>query len=78
MGVHLRAEYWGIGLAEEAGRAVIRYAFDVLDVQGLFAGHHPENAASQRLLDKLGFRFTHEQFYAPTGRKHRSYLLGRP
>jgi len=78
MGVHLRTEYWGMGLAEEAGRAVIRYAFDVLDAKGLFAGHHPENAASQRLLSKLGFRFTHQQFYAPTGWKHRSYLLGRP
>jgi ribosomal-protein-alanine N-acetyltransferase len=78
MGVHLRAEFWGTGLADEAGRAVIQYAFDVLAVQGLFAGHHPENAASKRLLRKLGFRFTHEQLYVPTGRKHPSYLLGRP
>ncbi len=78
LGVHLRPEYWGMGLAEEAGRAVIRYAFDKLDVKGLFAGHHPENAASQRLLSKLGFRFTREQLYAPTGRKHPSYLLERP
>jgi ribosomal-protein-alanine N-acetyltransferase len=78
MGVHLRAEYWGTGLAEEAGRAVIRYAFNVLGAKGLFAGHHPENAASRRLLGKLGFRFTHEQLYAPTGRKHPSYLLERP
>jgi RimJ/RimL family protein N-acetyltransferase len=77
LGIHLRAEFWGMGLAEEAGRAVIRYAFDVLGAQGLFAGHHPENAASHRLLSKLGFRFTHEQLYAPTGRMHPSYLLER-
>jgi RimJ/RimL family protein N-acetyltransferase len=78
MGVHLRAEYWGMGMAVEAGRAVVRYAFDVLNAKALFAGHHPENAASQRLLSRLGFRFTHEQLYAPTGRMHRSYLLERP
>jgi len=78
LGVHLRPEYWGMGLAEEAGRALIDHAFETLGAKGLFAGHHPENAASQRLLSKLGFRFTQEQLYAPTGRMHPSYLLERP
>jgi [ribosomal protein S5]-alanine N-acetyltransferase len=78
LGVHLRAEFWGMGLAEEAGRALIGHAFETLGAKGLFAGHHPDNAASQRLLSKLGFRFTHEQLHAPTGRMHPSYLLKHP
>lgn len=77
MGFHLRRDYWGQGLAEEAGRAIIGYAFEELGVSGLFAGHHPANAASRRVLEKLGFRFTHEEFYPPTGSKHPSYLLMR-
>jgi ribosomal-protein-alanine N-acetyltransferase len=78
LGYHLRREYWGQGLAEEAGRAIVAYSFEGLAVKGLFAGHHPENAASRRVLEKLGFTFTHEEFYPPTGNKHPSYLLMRP
>jgi [ribosomal protein S5]-alanine N-acetyltransferase len=78
LGFHLRPAYWGQGLAEEAGRAIIGFAFDKLGATGLFAGHHPANAASRRVLEKLGFRFTHEEFYPPTGAKHPSYLLLRP
>ena len=78
MGAHLRPENWGQGLAEEAGRAVITFAFETLGVKALFAGHHPANAASRRLIEKLGFRFTHEEFYPPTGLNHPSYLLTNP
>ena len=77
MGFHLRPMYWGQGLAVEAGRAIIAYAFETLGAKALFAGHHPANAASRRVLDKLGFRFTHTELYAPTGLEHRSYLLER-
>ena len=78
LGYHLRPAYWGRGLAEEAGRAILRFAFEVVGARGLFAGHHPANAASQRVLKKLGFTFTHEELYPPTGEKHASYLLNRP
>ena len=77
IGVHLYAAYWGQGLAEEASRAIINYGFETVGAEALFAGHHPENAASHRLLKKLGFRFTHTELYAPTGLQHPSYLLER-
>jgi ribosomal-protein-alanine N-acetyltransferase len=77
LGFHLRPEYWNRGLAQEAGRAVIAFAFDKLGAEGLFAGHHPANSASRRVLTKLGFEFTHEELYPPTGLKHPSYLLTR-
>jgi len=75
LGVHLRRPYWGRGLAEEAARAVINFAFERAGVKALFAGHHPANSASQHLILKLGFRRTHEEFYPPTGLNHPSYLL---
>jgi RimJ/RimL family protein N-acetyltransferase len=78
MGVHLRPENWGQGLAQEAGRAVVAIAFGTLGIKALFAGHHPANAASRRLIEKLGFRFTHEELYTPTGLNHPSYLLTNP
>lgn len=78
LGFHLRPEYWGHGLAQEAGRAVIAFAFEQIGAEALFAGHHPANSASRRVLTKLGFQFTHEEFYPPTGLKHPSYLLTHP
>jgi ribosomal-protein-alanine N-acetyltransferase len=78
LGVHLRHDAGGRGLATEASRAVIDHAFSALGATALFAGHHPDNAASRRLLTKLGFVFTHDELYAPTGRLHPSYRLEPP
>jgi ribosomal-protein-alanine N-acetyltransferase len=75
LGVHLRPPYWGRGLAEEASRTVIKFAFENAGAKALFAGHHPANSASQHLISKLGFHRTHEEFYPPTGLQHPSYLL---
>jgi [ribosomal protein S5]-alanine N-acetyltransferase len=77
MGYYLRPKFWGQGFATEAGRAVISCAFNTLGASALFAGHHPENASSRKVLAKLGFRFTHKQLYPPTGLDHDSYLLQR-
>ena len=78
LGFHFLPQYWGQGLGQEAARAVIAFAFESLRVEGLFAGHHPENAASERLLGKLGFRYTHQEIYPPTGLLNPAYLLKNP
>jgi RimJ/RimL family protein N-acetyltransferase len=75
IGVHLRKAFWGQGYAPEAARAVMEYAFYTLGVKALFAGHNPGNGASRRVLEKLGFRYTHDEYYPPTGLDHPSYLL---
>jgi RimJ/RimL family protein N-acetyltransferase len=53
----------------------MRYAFERLEVTGLFAGHNPKNKASRHMLGKLGFRYTHDELYGPTGLEHPCYLL---
>ena len=75
IGFHIRYRHWRQGYAFEAACAVIRYAFDTLMVSGLFAGHNPENEGSRQLLTKLGFKYTHDEFYEPTGLNHPSYLM---
>lgn len=75
IGFHIRADHWGRGFATEAALGVMDYAFKLLSVKGLFAGHHPHNKASQHMLLKLGFRYTHDEYYAPTGLHHPSYML---
>ncbi|MHC1683370.1 MAG: GNAT family N-acetyltransferase [Clostridiaceae bacterium] len=75
IGVHLKDKYWGQGFAKEACNAVIKYAFKELSIEGLFAGHNPMNIASKNLLQCIGFKYTHDEFYPPTALKHPSYTL---
>lgn len=77
LGVHLRPAFWGQGYAAEAAGAVIRYAFEVIGADRIFAGHHPQNEASRKLLSRLGFVSIGDEFYAPTGLHHPSYELRR-
>lgn len=48
------------GYAFEAASAALRHARDVLNVPRLYAVVNPDNAASIRLLEKLGMRFEHK------------------
>ncbi len=75
LGLHLRADHWGQGYATEAARAAIDYAFTKVGALALVAGHHPRNEASRSVLRRLGFRYTGDDFYAPTGLNHPSYAL---
>jgi len=78
LGFHLCPGCWGKGLATEAAQAAISYGFQTLGASALFAGHHPENKISPKVLAKLGFRYTHDEIYPPPGELHPSYLLDRP
>ena len=75
LGFHIRSPLWGQGYAFEAAQAVVAYAFDHLGVRTIFAGHNPRNAASRRLMDKLGFAYVGDELYPPTGLLHPSYVL---
>jgi ribosomal-protein-alanine N-acetyltransferase len=46
---------WGHGYATEAARAVLRWAFDTLDLNRVQAEADTRNVASARVLEKLGF-----------------------
>jgi ribosomal-protein-alanine N-acetyltransferase len=46
---------WGHGHATEAGRAMLQWAFDTLELNRVQAETDTRNTASARVLDKLGF-----------------------
>jgi ribosomal-protein-alanine N-acetyltransferase len=46
---------WGRGYATEAARALLRWAFETLDLNRVQAETDTRNAASARVLEKLGF-----------------------
>jgi [ribosomal protein S5]-alanine N-acetyltransferase len=49
---------WGKGFAREAALAVLRYGFDTLGLRQVRADVDPDNVASLRLLEAVGFRRT--------------------
>jgi RimJ/RimL family protein N-acetyltransferase len=54
-GYRLAYPFWGKGLATEAASAWVQKAFTELDLNRLTAIVHPENHASVKVLQKLGF-----------------------
>jgi len=55
LGYRFLPEFWGMGLATEAGRASIEFARADLSLTRLVAMVHPDNLASAGVLAKLGF-----------------------
>lgn len=49
-----RRDLRGVGLATEAGRALIEYGTRELGLSRIFAETHPGNEASIRVMDRLG------------------------
>ncbi|HEY2547558.1 MAG TPA: GNAT family N-acetyltransferase [Candidatus Acidoferrum sp.] len=75
LGFHLRPKFWGRGLAVEAACAVIDYGFEIVGAKGFSAGHHPDNVNSKKVMAKLGFRYTHDEFLPVLGIEIPYYLL---
>jgi RimJ/RimL family protein N-acetyltransferase len=65
---------WGEGFASELGRAAIDVAFGALASPDLVAFTLPHNAASRRVMDKLGFSFEKSAAYKTFG-EHVLYRL---
>ncbi|MEO1279371.1 MAG: GNAT family N-acetyltransferase [Planctomycetota bacterium] len=55
LGYGVAEAHQGRGFATEACEAVVRFAFDELNIHRVQAGHLPENLASAAVLRKLGF-----------------------
>jgi len=55
LGYCLDVAAWGHGYATEAGRAVLEWAFEALDLNRVQAETDTRNAASAHVLEKLGF-----------------------
>ena len=55
LGYRFLPEYWGRGLATEAGQASIDFARNDLKLTRLVALVHPDNLASAAVVTKLGF-----------------------
>jgi RimJ/RimL family protein N-acetyltransferase len=84
VGWRLSSEHWGQGLATEGARAVVRYAFDLLNLEALVSFTASGNMRSRRVMEKLGMThnpaddFDHPRLAAGNPlRRHVLYRLKR-
>jgi len=62
-GYRLSKDMWGCGLGFEAANAVLAYGIDVIGLKQIFAGVMPENLASLKILERLGFIYDTDVIY---------------
>ena len=74
-GVHLMRSAWGLRLGEEALRAVLAYGFDTLRLPAIVAGHGMGHDNSQKLLERVGFEYTHNIMWGPKAIEVRMYAI---
>ncbi len=67
-------EVWGRGYGVEIGSALVQFADEELGQQRLIALIEPENLASARVAEKLGFRLEKEVI-RPGGHVRQLYIL---
>lgn len=63
IGYLLAKPYWGQGLATEGARIGMEFGFKQLQIPRIIGIVHPENIASQRVLENLGLVFQEESQY---------------
>ena len=56
LGYWIGLPHWGRGYATEAARAVLAFGFERLQLNRIYAFRFSENAASGRVLEKIGMR----------------------
>ena len=57
IGYWIGVPFWGRGYATEAAREIVRYGFESLDLNRIFACHYTRNPASGRVLQKAGMTY---------------------
>ena len=60
IGYRLDEKFWGKGYASEATFAWLKYAFETMNIKTMEAAAHTKNAASNRILQKIGMQMTEQ------------------
>lgn len=55
LGYWLGKPFWGRGIMPEAGKEILRYAFEGLGMNKVWVGYYEGNEKSRRVQQKLGF-----------------------
>jgi ribosomal-protein-alanine N-acetyltransferase len=59
----LARAYWKKGMASEAGRACLRYGFEQLKLDRIYALADPGNTGSHRVMERIGMTYDKTEYY---------------
>ncbi len=76
LGYRLIRKYWGCGYATEAAQASLKYAFEQLDLEQVYAMCEVENTASRKVLEKVGLKFI--ETFDLHGVPHHWFKISKP
>lgn len=78
LGYWLGVPFWGRGYTTEAARRVIRFGFETLNLNRIYAGHFAHNLASGRVMQKVGMTYegTMRQHYLRYGNYYDGVFYG--
>lgn len=62
IGYRFMQKFWGYGYATEAAEACMQYGFEKLMIPAIVGRAMPENAASVRVLEKIGLTYLENRF----------------
>ncbi|MBL8122693.1 MAG: GNAT family N-acetyltransferase [Pyrinomonadaceae bacterium] len=63
VGYSMIKEFWGRGIGTEAARGWLEYGFNVAGLERIVAVAMVGNAASRRIMEKLGMRFEKDEMH---------------
>lgn len=75
VGYHFNRKFWGLGLATEAARGCMEYAFNHLNRRRIISMIRPENVSSRRVAERNGLKIEKEVFWR--GYQHYVYSFQR-
>jgi len=75
----LKKDHWGKGFAVEGSRACLAYAFEKMGIDKVYATVRPENLASVKVAERLGFKVCGKfvKNYDGKEMRHLIYTIGK-
>ena len=63
LGYAIMKKYWNLGLATEAGNAIIHFGINALKQHRFYCCHAKQNPASGKVMEKIGFVYQNDSVY---------------
>ena len=75
IGYRFLPQYWGLGIASEVSKEIIKYGFEQLSLERIIGIAMPENIGSWKVLEKMGLTLYKTDAYDGDGKKYNWYKI---